>query len=220
MSERARRVGVTGLGIVSALGFDETSVWEKLAAGEGGIGSLSSVDTTELRAKVGAEVESEEITSRLEALGRRPTDRALDMALLAAASALEAAGWAGERSEREITTLVGTGMGPADTFYDAYRGFSEKGVRGLKPTTVPRAMYNGLSAALSIQFGLTGPNYVIVSACSSATNAIGDAYRRVREGRCRVALCGGTEARRLVEERGRSGRLSAVRSRPGRVRPR
>lgn len=195
MADR-RRVVVTGFGMASAIGLDEATVWKNLLAGRGGIGRLQALDTTDYRVDIGAEVDDEAFQARLKALNRRPVDRALDLALVAAADALQQAGlidgpppW----EPRDVGVIFGTGVGSAESHHTAFTSFFKKGPKGLRPTTVPKCMYNAISAGLSIHFGLTGANYMIVSACTSATNAIGSAFRQVRDGYAEAVLCGGAD---------------------------
>ncbi len=190
-----RRVAVTGLGVASAIGTDEATMWASLLAGRGGIGHLESLDTASYRVKIGAEVDAEEVRAKLKRLKRRPVDRALDLALVAGADALEQAGLVGEPpyEPQDVAVVFGTGVGSAESHHTAFNAFFEKGVRGLKPSTVPRCMYNAISSGLSIHFRLTGANFMVVSACTSATNAIGAAFRWVRDGYAETVLCGGTD---------------------------
>ena len=191
-----RRVVVTGLGVASAIGTDEKTLWANLMAGHGGIGHLRSLDTTGYKVGIGAEVEGEAVASRLKQLGRRATDRALDLALVAAADALEQSGLVsgpGPHDEQEVAVVFGTGVGSAQSHHTAFSAFFKRGLRGLRPTTVPRCMYNAISSGLSIHFRLTGANFMVVSACTSATNAIGTAFRWVRDGYAETVLCGGAE---------------------------
>ncbi|MEO1369343.1 MAG: beta-ketoacyl-[acyl-carrier-protein] synthase family protein, partial [Acidobacteriota bacterium] len=190
-----RRVAVTGIGLASALGFDEGEVWRRLRDGESGIGSLSLFDTTGYKVTIGAEADSDALKARLRSMGRRPVDRALDLAMSAGRDALEGAGVLGEPpyEHRPVGVVMGTGVGSAQSHFEAFTAFGKKGVRGLRPTTVPRCMYNAISSGLSLHFKLTGPNYVVVSACTSATNAIGAAYRMIRVGYADVVLTGGAD---------------------------
>lgn len=191
---RPRRVAVTGLGLVTALGLEEEAVWGALMRGETGVREVSAFDVSQLPCRVAAQVEDAELEREVAALGRLPGDRTTDMALVASARALHQAGLETGRQRGGAATILGTGMGPAHTFFEAYESYYGKGPRGLRPTTVPRAMYNALSAQVSMAFGLTGPNYVVVSACASATNALGDGFRRIRDGHLDLALCGGAES--------------------------
>jgi 3-oxoacyl-[acyl-carrier-protein] synthase II len=197
MAER-RRVVVTGIGTVTACGLDETELWENMVAGRSGIAPIQAFDTTDYKVKLGAEIDRGELTERLRARGwRRPQDRALDAAVEAAGQALEKAGLiAGDPPypPLDVATIIGTGVGPAESLYTAFSGFTRKRLRGLRPTTVPRCMANSFSAGISIHYQLTGPNYVLVSACASSTNAIGDAFRKIAHGYADTVLCGGTDA--------------------------
>jgi len=187
---------VTGLGIASSLGVDEASVWENLCAGRTGIGRLTRLDTSGHKCHVGAEVAEPEVTARLARLGVRASDRALDLALIAGADALEQAGLVDgprPKEEQDVAVVFGTGVGSAQAHQEAFASFFERGVRGLRPTTVPRCMYNAISSGLSIHFRLTGANLMIVTACTAGTNAIGTAFRWVRHGYADAVLCGGTD---------------------------
>ena len=196
MGASRRRVVVSGLGIASAIGLDETTVWKNLLAARGGIAPLTLLDTTGYRVGIGAEADSDLLRSKLRNLGRRPTDRALDLALLAGADALTQAGLVENDppyQPQDVAVIFGTGVGSAESHHTAFSAFAARGVRGLRPTTVPKCMYNAISSGLSLHFRLTGANYMVVSACTSATNAIGAAFRSVRDGYAETVLCGGTD---------------------------
>lgn len=195
MTDR-RRVVVTGLGMASAIGTDEATLWRELMAGRTGIGHLESLDTTGYKVSIGAEVDGPEVAAKLKRLRRRAVDRALDLAMVAAADALEQAGLIdgqGPYEAQDVAVVFGTGVGSAESHHTAFSAFFKRGLRGLRPTTVPRCMYNAISSGLSIHFRLTGANFMVVSACTSATNAIGTAFRQVRDGYAETVLCGGAE---------------------------
>lgn len=192
----ARRVAVTGLGVACAIGADVESFWTNLIAGRGGVGRLQSLDTSQMKVGIGAEVDGDAVREGLKRLRRRPTDRAVDLGLVAAAEALGEAGLieGGPPYEPQpVAVILGTGAGSAESHTTGQQRFWERGVRGLRPSTVPRCMYNSISAGISIHLKLTGINYVVVSACTSATNAIGMAYRMVRDGYADTVLSGGSD---------------------------
>ncbi|REJ81214.1 MAG: beta-ketoacyl-[acyl-carrier-protein] synthase family protein [Acidobacteria bacterium] len=191
----SRRVVVTGMGIASAIGIGEDEVWANLLAGRTGIDEIRAIDTSDHKVKLGAEVDSEALHARLKELRLRPVDRAHDLAMVAGADALRQAGVVGEPPYEPlpIAVIFGTGEGSAESHWNGFSAFFEKGVKGLRPTTVPRCMYNAISSGLSIHFRLEGANYVVVSACTSATNAIGAAFRQVRDGYADAVLCGGSD---------------------------
>jgi len=195
MGER-RRVVVTGMGVVSPVGIGEKAMWQSMIARRHGIRPLSALKPEEFKSKNGAEVDPVQFAAELSARQIRPGDRAVDMAVLASAQALEAAGLlgTGEPVSQQIATIIGSGGGAAESVEEAYRRYAEGDLRGIRPTTVVRIINNSISSAVSIKFRLTGPNYIITSACTSATNAIGVAMRMVRDGYAERVLCGGTEA--------------------------
>ena len=196
MATERKRVVVTGLGVASAIGVDEKTFWANLLAGRGGIDHLKALDTSAYKVGIGAEVDREAVTARLKAMKRRAVDRALDLALIAGADALEQAGLVTGQppyEEQDVSVIFGTGVGSAQSHHTAFSSFFKKGVRGLRPTTVPKCMYNAISSGLSIHFRLSGANFMVVSACTSGTNAIGTAFRQVRDGYADTVLCGGAE---------------------------
>jgi 3-oxoacyl-[acyl-carrier-protein] synthase II len=196
-SSPRKRVVVSGMGIASAIGVGKEAVWESLMAGTTGICKITAFDTTDFKIKIGAQAPVEIIQEKLAKLNRRPSDRTLDLTLVAAHEALQQAALVGEEppfENQDIAVIFGTGTGPSQSLGIAFESFFEKGPKGVRPTTVPRSMYNALSAGLSLQFKLTGTNYVVVSACTSATNAIGVAYRMIRDGYAETVVTGGADA--------------------------
>ena len=192
-----RRVVATGLGIASPIGMDIDSFWNALENGETGIKPLTLLDTSEHKTKVGGEIDSDAISSALKRLNFRPDDRAISLAQIASAQALEEVGLftPGEPPEPSDTAAIfGTGAGATNALFATYKGYAEKGLRGLRPTTVPRCMANAITAQLSMKFRLTGPNYVTVCACAASTTAIGLAFRMIRDGYIPRVLCGGTDS--------------------------
>jgi len=192
-----RRVVVTGLGIVTALGLDEASFWESMLAGKCGLAGIKKFDTSEYKTKVSSEIDDEILGPALKARKIRPADRSVDIALLAAHQALEQAGLfhPGEPPEpSSMATVFGTGAGPSLSVFNATRKFLDRGLTGIRPSTVPTCIINAVSAQISMRFKLRGPNFVVVSACTSATAAIGTAFKMVRDGQMESVLAGGTDA--------------------------
>ena len=195
--EPRRRVVVTGLGVVSALGLEEHSVWNNMLAGRSGISRLTGLDVAELKSKNASQIDSVLLQQALGARGITPSDRTIDIALLASAEALEQAGLvkgSPPYAPIQVGTIFGTGHGPAHSIHSSWMDFAAKGPRGVRPTSIPRCMANAISAQISMRFRLTGPNYVVTCACTSATTAIGIAFRMIRDGYARQVLCGGAES--------------------------
>jgi 3-oxoacyl-[acyl-carrier-protein] synthase II len=191
----ARRVVVTGLGLVTAIGNDEETFWSNQLAGRTGLREISGFDVSENDVKIGAEVDLEDLDRHQKGKLRR-ADRTLRFAVEAARQALAQSGRISEPpyEPQDIATIWGCGCGPAGTLYASHRRFGEKGPRGMRPSTVPNCMANGVSAGVSIHFQLLGTNQVLVSACTSSTNAIGQAFRNIRHGYADAVLCGGVDA--------------------------
>jgi len=191
------RVVVTGLGVVSALGVEESTFWANMLAGKCGIGTVRQFDASGYRTQVASEIDDETLGPALKAKKIRPTDRSVDIGILAAAQALEQAGLVepGRAPEPlEMATIIGTGAGPSESAFAGTRSFVENGLAGLRPSTVPTVMVNAVAAQISLRYRLTGANYVIASACTSSTAAIGQAFRLVRAGHAERALAAGTDA--------------------------
>jgi 3-oxoacyl-[acyl-carrier-protein] synthase II len=183
--------------MVSALGTDADATWQRMLAGQTGIGRLRAFDTTDYKVGIAAEVDNAAFTAAMEAGGLGQSDRTLDFAVFAAQRALAQAGRLVDTAApaaQPLPVIFGTGIGSQHSLYEANTRFAQQGVRGLRPTSIPRCMANAISARISMQFRLTGANYVVVSACTSASNAIGTAFRMVRDGYCGAALCGGSDA--------------------------
>jgi len=190
-------VVVTGLGVVTALGCNEEALWSRMMAGETGIDRITQIDVSEYKSQNGAEVDGDELVDELARRKINAMDRTVDMGMLASAKALEQAGLIdGEPpyEKQAVGTLFATGAGNGHSVFEAFMRFEEMRAKGIRPTTVPRCMVNSTSAQISMRFGLTGPNYMIICACSSATVAIGTAFRSIRDGYADTVLCGGTEA--------------------------
>ena len=204
MARERRRVVVTGLGVVSAIGVEEGSVWASLLGGRTGLGEIRGFDVAGNAVTIGAEVDLGPLDARQKGKLRR-ADRTLRFAVEATRQALAGAGWlAGEEDGDEerggdapvlpIGSIWGCGCGPAGTLYESHRRFAEKGPQGMRPSTVPNCMANSISAGVSIRFRLGGTNQVVVSACTSSTNAVGQGFRAIRHGYADAVLCGGVDA--------------------------
>lgn len=189
-----RRVAVTGLGVVSPLGNDTASFFAALEAGRSGIRRLDLPFAGRLSTRIGAPV-AFEASAHFSPPQLRMLDRVSQLALVAAAQAVDQARWRLEDHERERAgVFVGTGMGGGQTSDDSYRALYAEAATRLPPYAVLRAMANAPAAWIGIEYGLSGPNLTYSTACSSSSVAIGEAWRRIRAGECDLALAGGSEA--------------------------
>ncbi len=193
----ARRVVVTGMGVISPCGLDEPAFWNQLVTGCGGVRRIQAFDPAEFKSQNGAEVDSVALAAAIAARGWKAQERCVDMALLASAQALEQAGCMTPGTAPEpqpVATIFGTGFGPTYAASEAWQTAVLKGTRWVRPTTVPRIIVNAIPAQVSMQFRLTGSHYAVVAACSSSTIAIGQGFRMVRDGYADQVLCGGVDS--------------------------
>lgn len=192
-----RRVVITGMGLVTPLGLGLGPNRLALAAGHGGIARIRAFDLEPYRTTCGGEVDTAALDAALAQIGQKPSDRMVDMALVAAQGALATAALTGagpQSTPQPVPVIVGTGLGASHSLFEANNRYRDLGPKGVRPTSVPRGMANSVAARLSIHFSLTGPNFAIVSACASSTAAMGQAFRMIRHGYADIVLCGGADA--------------------------
>jgi nodulation protein E len=190
-----RRVVITGVGIISALGADRSAFWRALSGGQSGIRPIEAIQPGQLRFQNGAEVRNYNPADYFEAKEAELLDRFAQFGVIAVREAVKDAGicWTGELRERTaiVTGACVGGQGTEDKgFFDVYH---EKRNR-VHPLTIPRTMANAAASQISMEFGITGPAFTLSTACSSANHAIGHAFWMVRHGMAEMALTGGSEA--------------------------
>ena len=190
----ARRVVVTGMGVMSPVGNDCSAFFERLLAGRSGIRKLSFPFAASLTANVGGEVD-------YDPAGRFPKpkltllDRFSQLALEAAAQAIADARIEFQESQKDrVGVFVGTGLGGSTTIEAGYDELFVAGKDRVPPHTVPRAMNNAAAGHISIDHGLRGPSLTYSTACSSSAIAVGEAFRAIRHGYADAAIAGGAES--------------------------
>lgn len=189
------RAVITGMGVVSPVGNNLVEFWQNLLQGKSGIGPLTRFDTSDLPTKAAAEVKDFEPTDWISKKESRHMDRFAQFALAAAKMSLQDAGLDMAKVNKERSGVVmGCGIGGVSAFEDQKEVLMAKGVNRVSPFFVPMLISNMAAGHLSIEFGLLGPSMTVVTACASATNAVGEALRIVQRGEADVVLCGGTEA--------------------------
>ncbi|MGD0654222.1 MAG: beta-ketoacyl-ACP synthase II [Thermoguttaceae bacterium] len=190
-----RRVVVTGLGAVTALGCRVEELWTRICKGESGVGPITRFDTSRFRSRIGGEIINFSTDGYIEPKEVKKFDRFVQYAHV---SGLDAVRDSGLDFSKEDTwrcgVILGSGIGGLETIEVQHQRLLDKGPDKVSAFTIPKLIGNAASAQLSIQYGLHGPNQVIVTACASATNAIGDAFKLIRSGEIDVAVSGGSEA--------------------------
>ncbi len=196
MSEQ-RRVVVTGMGMVTALGNDVATTWEGLVAGRSGIRTIEAFDPSRLTSRVAAEVHDFDASGVLDRKELRRTDRYIQFGLVAAREALDQAGLP-ERFEGDLAdrtgVILGTGLGGVGTLIDGFATNALRGPDRISPFLIPMGIPNIGSGQIAIQFGMTGPNFTTVSACATGGHALGESSEIIRRGDADIMVAGGAEA--------------------------
>ena len=189
-----RRVVITGLGTVNPLGNNVADSWAAARAGKCGIGPITQFDTTDFKCKLAGEVKDFDPESVVDKKEVRKMARFTLLALGAAAEAIADSGLDTEAEGKDIGVILSSGIGGLPTIEEQHARGEEKGMEKVSPYFVPMAIANMAAAQVAIRFGLKGMCTCPVTACAGGTNAIGDAFRYIRDGYAEVMLCGGTEA--------------------------
>ena len=191
-----RRVVVTGLGVISPVGNNLKTFWDNLVHGRSGIGRITQFDASTYDCQIAGEVEdfnpAEYLRNPKEV---RRTDRFTQFAMACSKLALDDSGLDLEKVDKtRFGVLVGSGIGGLRTLEDQHTILMNKGASRVSPFMVPMMIVNMASGLISIEYGLEGPNFAIVSACATAANSVGEAWRMVRYGEAEIFLAGGCEA--------------------------
>ncbi len=190
-----RRVVITGLGTVNPLGNSVAESWAGVREGRCGIDEITQIDTTDLPVKLAAEVknfQAEEILGRKEA---RRMDRFTQFAVAAAMEAFEDAGLQMEQEDADrCAVIISSGIGGLNTIEAEHTKAMEKGAKFISPFFIPMTIANMAAGQIAIKYGFQGMCTCVVTACASSTNAIGDAFRHIRDGYAEVAMAGGAES--------------------------
>jgi 3-oxoacyl-[acyl-carrier-protein] synthase II len=190
-----RRVVVTGMGTVNPLGNNVQDSWKRIKAGENGIGRITRFDVADFPSKIAGEVKDFAPEKVMESKDARRMDRFTQYAMAAGVEAMAQAGLgAGQVDPERFAVIVGNGIGGIETLESALHRLVDRGPKGVHPLFVPMMIMNEVASNIAIRFQANGPCFCVVTACASSNDAMGDAWRLIREGRVDVAIAGGTEA--------------------------
>jgi 3-oxoacyl-[acyl-carrier-protein] synthase II len=169
--------------------------WSALCAGQSGIGNLTLFDTTEFRVHFGGQVHDWDPVARFGVKEARHLDRFAQFAMGASAAAIADAGVDFESlPPHSCGVIIGSGIGGLSEFETQHAAMMAKGPSRISPFTIPKLMVNAASGQVSIRWALRGPNSAVATACASAANAIGDAFKIIQDGHADVMVTGGSEA--------------------------
>ena len=202
-----RRVAITGLGVISPLGNDVPTFWDSIKNGVSGIGPVTKFDASRLEARIAAEVKNFDTSPYMDRKEARKMALFTQYAVAAAVQAWRDAGLAeppaveGEVARRyegpydanRVATVLGNGIGGIEIMTESHRKLFDAGPGRMLPMTVPLMIGNEAAANVAMRLGLHGPAFTQVTACSSSTDALGQALDMIRLGRADVVVAGGTE---------------------------
>ncbi len=190
-----RRVVITGLGAVTVLGTGVRKFWDGLISGRSGIRRITQFDASSMPCQIAGEVPDFDPEQFLERKEARRMARSSQMALAAAKMALEDAGMPTPVTDPERTGVsFGTSIGGLEKFDEGITSLRKHGLAKVNPFTIPLGLPNVPAFLISQQFKCLGPNTTVATACATGTQAVGDGFEFIRNGRADVVIAGGTEA--------------------------
>jgi 3-oxoacyl-[acyl-carrier-protein] synthase II len=192
---KTQRVVVTGMGVISSLGFEISEFWNNLLAGKSGIDFITKFDTSNFDTKFAGEIKNFSPGDFLEAKEARRMDLFTQYAIAAAEKAVKHSGLNLEAESKDrIGVIVSSGIGGMETFEKQCRILLERGPQRISPFFIPMLISDIAPGYISIRYGLRGPNFSTVSACASSSHALGESFRTIQRGHADVMICGGAEA--------------------------
>lgn len=191
-----KRVVITGMGVVTALGQDLDTFWGNLTSGKSGVSLIENFDVSEYPTRIAAEVKDFNIENYVDRKESRRMDRFVQFAVAGALNALKDANLnVNEDTDPErVGVSVGSGIGGLNTWEEQHRILLEKGPKRVSPFFIPMMIANMASGHISMVTGAKGPNSTAVTACATGTHSIGDSFKMIQRGDADVMICGGAEA--------------------------
>ncbi|WP_275097517.1 beta-ketoacyl-ACP synthase II [Sedimenticola hydrogenitrophicus] len=189
-----RRVVITGLGMVAPVGHTVKEAWESILAGKSGIQPITHFDIEPFSVHFGGPIYGFDVTQYVPKKDVRKMDKFIHYGIAAGSQAIEDSGLEiTDETAPRIGVAIGAGIGGITGIENSYQAYLDGGPRKISPFFVPANIINMVAGNLSIKYGLRGPNYSIVSACSTGTHNIGEATRLIRHGYVDAMVAGGAE---------------------------
>ena len=190
-----RRIVVTGMGMISPIGYSVDESWQAAVAGQSGIGLNESFDTTDYAVKICGSVRDFDISPYMNPKEARRIDKFIQLGVAAAAQAIKDAGLEANPADADrIGVAIGSGIGGINTIETTHDTLVKSGPRRVSPFFVPGVVINMISGNVSIEYGFKGPNIAVVTACTTGTHNIGFGARMIQYGDADVMVVGGAEA--------------------------
>ena len=189
------RVVITGMGAVTPIGNDVNSFWNNIKEGTCGIDVIKSFDVSDFKCKLAAEVKNFDVTVAIDKREARKMDKYCQYAMVAADEAVKNSGIdLGAIDSERLAVIVGSGIGGIGTIEREHTKLMEKGPNRVTPYLIPMIIGNMAAGNIAIKYGAKGMCSSVVTACATGTNAIGDAFHMIQDGRADIIIAGGAEA--------------------------
>jgi 3-oxoacyl-[acyl-carrier-protein] synthase II len=193
--QQQRRVVVTGIGLICAVGNTRDEVWKNLCAGKSGVNTITHFDTTGFACTIAAEVKGFDPLQFIERKELKKMGRFIHLALAASDEAMKQSGLTiTPENSRRVGVHIGSGIGGFDIIEREHSNLLEGGPRRISPFFIPAAIINLAAGHVSMRFGAKGPNEATATACTTSAHSIGDAFKIIQRGAADVMIAGGTEA--------------------------
>ena len=190
-----RRVVVTGMGLVSPLGNTVETSFQAMIEGKNGIDLITLEDVSNWKVKLAGEVKNLDFEAFIDRKEVKRSDRSVLLALIAADEAYKQAKLENADIDRtRFGLFIGSGIGGLNTIQEEVSTYANRGQDRMSPFFIPNSIINLIGAKVGIKYQIYGPNLPQVTACSAATNSIGEAFRYIRDGYLEIAMTGGAEA--------------------------
>ncbi len=200
-----KRVVVTGMGVLTPLGNNVKDYWDRLVNGVSGADMITLFDASKFKTRFACEIKGFEPTNFLDRKESRKIDRFAQIALVASDQAVMDAGISKDNVDtNRVGVVFASGIGGLITFQEEVMNFAKgDGTPRFNPFFIPKMILDIAAGHISMRHGFRGPNFAVVSACASSTNAIMEAYNLIRLGKADIILAGGTES--VISEAGVGG---------------
>ena len=186
-----RRVVITGIGTVTCVGINRDSFWDAIINGRSGIKRISFFEPSQHRTQIAGEIRDFDPLKYIHSKEVKDMDRISHLSIAATEEAVDNAGG---KLSKDTGIIIGTGIGGITTDDIEHSLYNLKGPRYVHPLAIPMIMCNATACHISKRYGLMGPGYTVVTACTSGTNAIGEAYRLIKNGYTNTIIAGGVDA--------------------------
>ncbi len=191
----SRRVVITGIGLVTPLGIGVKDTWDSLCAGKSGVAEITRFDVSDFQTKIAAEVKGFHAEDFLPKKEAKRTERFIAYAMAAARMAIEDSALVIDSSNSDrVGVITGCGLGGLSILEDTCLKLNSQGPRRVSPFFIPMMIGNMAPGMISIQFGATGPNASLATACAAGAHAVGDSYKIILRGEADAMITGGVES--------------------------